>query len=326
MGTLCLSIHTTNTLNPAYAQLSKIDIEKIDNDIDKSKQKIKELDKDIEDQVILISQKEKLVDQKKEELRETKRQLDTSWTAYQNVSSAEQDLVSAENVVRDEKDELQRLIKARSLYYDFIRENEIKLIIPPEPIKIENPDLSGLTRLVGVELSSSCLLVSACPTYFDLSLLDSSNQDVSGKILESLDYRRGPAQLKESWRWYDTTDNPRVIVDPPNGMGERIKMITIIPNFDHYTLTHDMIENNTRVIYQDRYIEHCRKAVINADVWKELLPITLHDLRTDCIEKSEFDERKLIPINKTEIDITTSPNWQYQQELAEIKERCKVRC
>ncbi len=68
-------------------------------------------------------------------------------------------------------------------------------------------------------------------------------------------------------------------------------------------------------------------AMITSDNWKALLNDTIHLLRNDCdLSYTEFEDREFIPTILSEIDITTSPFWQYTQWLNSSIERCKTLC
>ena len=131
-----------------------------------------------------------------------------------------------------------------------------------------------------------------------LRSLDSSNKDVSGHFIEiDGDMRRELPKLAESWRWYDNDDSIRIIVDPPNGMADKIKMITLTNNMDVYFTNDDMVLSNYTMTYnQDRFVENCRTAVINAEKWQSLLPDTIHYLRSGCTITA-FDEVKTEILN-----------------------------
>ena len=168
---------------------------------------------------------------------------------------------------------------------------------------------------------------SSCVGYDLLRQLDSSNEDISGGwIVEDGYTKRDVSVLEKSWRWYDTDDNIRIIVDPPTGMTERIKMITLTNNFDTYFTPSDMkLENNTRTWHEGRYVDKCRTAIIDVNNWLMLLPDTIHYLRTNC-EVTGYDELKSENMTLSNIDITTSPNYQAELKLIADKERCKVKC
>ena len=224
----------------------------------------------------------------------------------------------------------------------------------------------SLTKKLGINLSKTCLIMiqnnftSPCPSYRDLLILDNSIYKFSGNFTtdENGFFHRVDPVIDNSWRLYDFDDTPRMFVDPPSGMSSRVKLITIHPNFDTYMIRGDNVQlqqykiidveitkylgnlskteiiqvrNQTqeaaRIIYHDRYVENCNSAVIDAADWKLILADTINYLRNNCNEAfTEFDPREVIIDIKTEIDITTSPNWQHKQWLDRMKETCKVLC
>lgn len=187
---------------------------------------------------------------------------------------------------------------------------------------------------VGVTLSKTCLtLISidgpiTCPTYEDLLQLDNSNHQWSGEFAVNEDtgiFERHEPKLTNSWRLYDHTDDWLIIVDPPRGMHERIKLITIESNFDTYTDKADQtVVNYTRVIYHDRFVDGgCHSATINADKWKILLADTIHYMRQGCLsEHTSYNHTEYIPIQLTKHDISTSQKWKHQELLDYVSEHC----
>ena len=163
---------------------------------------------------------------------------------------------------------------------------------------------------------------SQCPTYADLEFLDSSIQYVSGKFVNG---SRQPSPYLDSWRYYDYDKTERIFVDPPQGMADRIYMIRILPSLDNYLLNNNLGNETERYVYHERFIDKCKNASISANDWIKLITITIHDLRHGCND-SEFIEIEVIPFNKTEIDLTTSPNWQYNKWLSQSKSNCLLLC
>jgi len=220
---------------------------------------------------------------------------------------------------------------------------------------------SNLETRIGVSLSKTCETMirngfdTACPSYKQLIQLDNSNA-ISGKFITDDDgfFHRGSEQTQNSYRYYWNDNQIRIIVDPPGTMLDRIKMIYIQPNFDTYIVREDKtidnkfeiitgnrtltsgdktksitfdVRNQTdtfaTVLYHDRYIEKCSQAKINADNWKFLLPDTIHLMRNQCDrDYTAFEEREVILPEYSVIDITTSPNWIYQQWLKHTEEFC----
>ncbi len=186
---------------------------------------------------------------------------------------------------------------------------------------------------VGLVLSKTCLtmihanITSTCPTYEDLIELDNSDQNWSGSFIydERGNLYRSNPNLENSWRLYDHDNEWRVFVDPPQGMHDRIKIITLQPNFDTYFHRSDaQVENYTRVVYHDRYVDtKCWQSTVNADKWTELVADTIFFMREDCDpEKTSYVTKELIPIELMEHDISTSQKWIDEKRLEYIKEFC----
>lgn len=285
-----------------------------------------------------------------------------SWDALLSIESAELAVIDSIQSIKDARYELHLLLNEKSDDIKLINLLDIQIIEDEKSLQTQNQTDSSLVKLIGIELSKSCITLnqlndtnSPCPTYSDMLYLDSSNTDVSGKfIIHDGFFYRDKSLLHESWRWYDNTEKLYTIVDPPQGMSDRIKMITIVPSLEVYTLNNNMvqhskfelidvmvngtysqkaisiqIQNQTqdygRYLFHDRYIENCKNATISAKLWMDLLPITIHDLRNDCVD-SQFDEREIIYNIPSEIDITTSPNWQYMKWLDKSKINCEGLC
>lgn len=203
-------------------------------------------------------------------------------------------------------------------------------------------DNTGLRNKIGVELAQSCIIAiknnfkTECPTYEDLYYLDSSNIIISGKFVTTDDFfHREPTKIKNSWRWYDMDKSPRIFIDPPFGMNNRIKMITILPNFDTYHRQNDLLREYTgnssssmqefdRVLYHDRFMNpNCSVATINADKWQILVNDTINYMQNNCNENyTEVDTIEIISTNKTKFDITTSQKYKDDQRMKWILEFC----
>ena len=187
------------------------------------------------------------------------------------------------------------------------------------------------TKMIGIDLSESCIIlkknnmITECPSYEDLIQLDSSIQEWSGKFVYDEDgwYHREAPPMKNSWRLYDTENEFRIIVDPPKGMNNRIKMITIQPNLDTYILPTDRADNYTRILYHDRFVDNCRKAIINAELWEMLSVDTVMYMRHGCDNKwTTFNHIELIPIELVEHDISTSQKWKHDQWIKNVTTHC----
>ena len=356
---LVMSMPTTNYSmgNLAYAELTRKDIKNLENTIDDLEKdeinKIKEIDKFKK----TMSDNKLKVDEQKDVVREAKRDRNESWDSQVDVTKEENKLINLEKIVAEDQKKYIQLLTDRSDIIKFIREFEKQLVEDKKQIKVESKfDHSQYTKLIGIELSNTCITMiknnftTTCPSYEDLLGLDSSIQEYSGKFITTDGFfHRDKTQYKNSWKLYENDPIIRIIVDPPVGMSERIKTIILKPNFGTYILTdskqqESMFEyidkiissgvNKTKtisvlnqtqqygkILYHDRYVDNCKDATINADVWKSLLPQTIHHLRTDC-EFTSFNNKEIIYPNRTNIDLSSSPNYKYQEWLSQTKESC----
>lgn len=200
--------------------------------------------------------------------------------------------------------------------------------------ELESDTLSQ-RKLVGLVLAKSCTVLiknnfpTNCPTYEDLAVLDSSNTLVSGSFVYDDDgfYHREEPKYQNSWNWYKHDDEIRLIVDPSGGLEDRIPTIIITNNLGIYTTPEDrkIGDDNVRQYREGRYIENCWTASVSDQLWGSVLTDTVNMLRTGCTETT-YNEIKREALETTEIDITTSPFWQYTQWLNETKNNCKTIC
>lgn len=346
IGLICLPVIVSYA--ETETDYTRKDLDKIDKEIDKNRKKILELNDKIIEQRETIDKNEDEIDIKKEELRTVKRTSNDSWDSALEIMDAKEKVRDAETKFTDSQRELLELLNERSRYMASIEplkekilfiKNELKKQDIPESEIIISPssNFTGYTKKIGVTLASSCItliqnnITTTCPTYEDLVHLDSSIQRVSGEFTIIDDFfQRLNSNYEESWRWYDFDNNLRVFIDPPNGMAERIKMIEIRNNFGIYEV--DILNNvlnNPRslVYYKDRSIDNCENAVISSDKWQLLLNDTIKYLQSNCEDgMTQFNSTEIIPLPRTEIDITTSPQWQYEQWVKQALIDCKQRC
>jgi len=188
-------------------------------------------------------------------------------------------------------------------------------------------------KLIGIELGANCIAMAklnmtSCPTYEDLYSLDTSITSISGEFsYHDGWFHREKTGYNDSFRAYDNDDKIRILVDPPQNEGIRIKMITIEPNLGLYTdkgFT-TKITDGKRMLGNERIINKCYTATITAENWKMLLPDTIFTFRNGC-ESAEIEDLVEFDMPKTEIDIWSSPNVQYAEWLLKIKQTCKVKC
>lgn len=359
--TVCIAVISIILYQNAYG-ITREDIALQESEINELKSRISNYESQIKEQNKIISQKRDIMNDKKENYREIKSKANISWDAITKVDTAKKQMDDAKTAYSQARDNLSSMLTDRSNDIRELRELEKNVSDNFELLETEAIQKnSRLTKLVGIQLSNSCItmiqnnITSSCPTYDDLVKYDSSNTYVSGQFIRDNStgflHRENP-QYKDSWRWYDDDPEIRLIVDPPQGMDSRIKMITIQPNFDTYIVNGEetipsefeyidveiekTLGNQTKVrtvqvlnqtqdfamvLYHDRYVDRCNKAIINADNWKFLLGDTITYLRSGCSE-TEFDEREIIQPVKTEIDISTSPSYQYQTWLKNVLDNC----
>lgn len=317
--------------NPAFA-VERNTITDIKNEITNLENQIENLEIDADKKREQIINQEKIIDDFKEFLREVKRQAGNSWDAVLEITNAETNVNNSINSLDSMKNDLLNILNKQSEYLMEIDLLEDKLANSERIIRMKanTPDY---VKLIGIDISKTCETLlknnieTTCPGYDLLRQLDSSNTVVSGDWINPDGFvKRDTSPYENSWRWYDHDKQIRIIVDPPLGMSDRIKMITITNNFNVYFTPDDLkMDNNTRKWHEGRYVDACKNAVVSSDSWKKWLPDTIHYLRTNC-QITGLEELQIEIIEKTEIDITTSPNYQYEQWMINAKEECKDKC
>lgn len=124
--------------------------------------------------------------------------------------------------------------------------------------------------------------------------------------------------------WYDFDQKSRPYLD---------SIIAITPNLLHKNTDrsiNDLVSNGS-----DRYLSFavdrlifntCNKITYEPElIWLELGNIIWY-VTNDCLDVLHLGSLAHpfeIELNSTEIDVTTSPNWQYQQQLEELKKKYK---
>ena len=356
-----LIITQTNVGNDAYA-ITREDIDELKKEIqklkDESQDKLEEID-NIKDE---IRQNEIDIEEQKQVVRDVNRERNESWESQVDVEKEEDYLKELEELLEENQTDYIDLLNEQSDIIRQIEDLEEKLEDDEQLLKFQSRsfvfDNLQYTKLIGIELSNTCITMiknnftTTCPTYEELSQLDTSIEEYSGEfIVTDGFYHRDESQYKNSWKRYESDPTIRIIVDPPAGMNERIKMIILKPNFDTYTLpdkkvqhsefeyiTQTVFDNFTkqekavqvlnqtqqfgRVMYHDRYVDdNCKDSTINADIWKTIIPDTIHYLRTDCTITS-FVHEEIIHPNVTKMDITNSTDYQHKAWIERVKEHC----
>lgn len=191
----------------------------------------------------------------------------------------------------------------------------------------------GLDTLVSISLSRSSLAITTINNtdYPSYELLYKNGLDNSVIQSGSFDYVNGifqrvPTNIKNEEQLYAFTTN-KLILDPSHRMQIKTKTIHIVPSLDAFILKSELQKiNDTRIIYKDISISNdCKSATMTSTNWLSLLPKLIYFLRSNCNEDLKlFETFDIIKDNVTEIDITTTANYQYQQWLKEAKEKSKT--
>ena len=321
---------------PDVHAITRSDIYHMKNQINDLKDKIESYKNDItnqkrtvqiiEDNLTVLIDKERIANSW-DQLTKTGESRNNAIAAFQAVTSAKTDLKNA-------KDKLDTYLARSNSALITLQQLEKKLEQDEKLIKQNSViKLQGLTRVIGVELSKTCQTMiinefdTNCPTYYDLQSLDNSLL-ASGefRLIDGF-YQRDKPLYNNDHVLYDFEKDFIIIVNPSGNIAKRIKMITIENNMSHYFTAYDMHKNddNTRTINHIRWVDSCKNAVITAENWQKTLPDTIHYLRTGCTVTG-IDTIETIQDEITEVDLTTSPNYQakWKQESDIIK--CKGLC
>jgi hypothetical protein len=315
---------------PDVDGISRSDIDNLQLEIKKTQSNINTIDGTISSQRGVIITNEITVNEKKELLRDAKNKIGDSWDSLKFIDIAEQNLSYAEKTLKESKDKLITLLNEKSDHIKNLKLLREKLDSERIKLYIENRyDYSHLTKLVGVQLSKNCVtmiihdITNNCPNPKDLMSLDSSNVKFSGSF--DTDGFREQSKYSKSWRAYDTDDTIRIIVDPPLGMNDKIKMVTIESSLNVYFTPSDFkLDNNIRTWHDGIYLDKCNNAVISSDNWKTTLPMVIMELREGCVNELVKTKSEVMPF--TELDISQSASWQAKEKLEADKLRCKTLC
>lgn len=279
-----------------------------------------ELDKVIDIKIIEIKEQNKIIQKENAKIAAAKEQLKKDWNAAPVNDFQLKFELEKLQIFTDELVEIQKQYKL------VLKQIDTKNIL----YEIQKND----AQLIGIELSRTCIAmaktgISTCPTYEDLIDLDKSITSISG-VFSMKDgwLHREVSNYKDSYKAYQFDDTIRIIVDPPHNEATRMKMITIVSNFNEFAdrAFATKIIDNQRTLGKERIItDNCYNATISADNWKMLLPDTIFTFRNGC-QEAEISDFIKYDMPKTEIDIWSSPNIQYSQWLLEMKEKCKVLC
>jgi hypothetical protein len=297
-----------------------LDFNKVHQDeLEELNQELSDHNKVVTTRISNIATQNEIIQKENQKLAQAKQLVQEDWSAPQPDNSR---LVSEYQILEIMTQELEELLGDKKKMESQINVKELLIEI-----------LKHDAKLIGIELSANCIAMAklnmtSCPTYEDLHSLDKSITAISGKFSYHDGYfHREKTGYTDSFRAYDYDDQIRILVDPPQNEGIRIKMITIESNLGYYTdkgFT-TKINDGKRTLGNERIIKNCTTAKISADNWKMLLPDTIHTFRNGC-ESAEIEDTIEFEMPKTEIDIWTSPNVQYAEWLLQIKQTCKVKC
>ncbi len=186
----------------------------------------------------------------------------------------------------------------------------------------------------GISISKTCYNIhrfapvnstTKCPTYESIMAVfpDTSVKEVSGGFIYKHNMlQREKAPMEKSYNYYAFKNGTYLFIDPDTETSKNLGMIVIESQLKEYPINYK-VENNTRVIGVNRYIEDCRNAVIGAENWIELLGDTIQLLRHNCHPTfTFFNDSKTIISEYTKHDITTSNKWLHDQFLKYVKENC----
>ena len=339
--------------------ITRGELDELESELNAAEKSIITLDEELVEQRLLINNQTGEITSLQNILRETRAIENKNWNDTSTIIQKEKDVVTSQDLLEQYRERLFEILREKS---DFIKLVKTLNLSITGTIIDTPPNYSNFYKKIGIELDNTIITMiknDANPplTYKNLITLDSSNTDVSGKFVTDDNgyFHRAEPPMTNSWRYYDFDAELRIFVDPPKGMGDKIRMITIQQNFDTYfdpidMTVHDEFEiitgnmtetlgNQTRIVtfeirnqtesfgtvlFHDRFVDKkCQNAVINADKIDILLADTINLMRNDCDRShTSFEEREVIYKNTTDIDLSTSPNWLFQQEMKRISEFC----
>ena len=206
-------------------------------------------------------------------------------------------------------------------YMDIVTESR-KFVLPPRDLDF------------GIQISKTCYNIhryapvnstTSCPTYEAIMAIfpDTSNQEISGAFVykHNMLQRESPP-MEKSYNYYVFKDQTFLFIDPDFETSRNLGMILIESQLKEFPINYK-VEDNTRVIGVNRYIEDCRNAVIGAENWVELLGDTIQFLRHDCHPTYTFyNANKTITPEYIKHDITTSNKWLHDQFIEWVKLNC----
>lgn len=190
-------------------------------------------------------------------------------------------------------------------------------------------------NVVSIQLSNTCItmlsnnITTTCPTYWELMYLglDTSLPGTGEFYYDDNEfYKRGASPYKKDVHELYIYDDYHILVDPPNEIASRSKLIIISPTLPVFVPLGGYEKvNNERTLQKDRYVKECLTATITSENWQLLIADTINYMRTGCgqtVYADQFVERDYI----SSMDRTTSQKFKYDTWLEEAKKKCKIKC
>lgn len=132
--------------------------------------------------------------------------------------------------------------------------------------------------------------ITGCPTLDQLAPFDTSNQNISGKIIKiGNDTLRTKPQVKSNWLYYASSSKKIVCIECNADVIVMQQSQQIIINPTGFSFV-DQILNVTKgqwISYSDRFMQGCDTATISNNM--KLLNDTIHYMLSGCVTKTNFN-------------------------------------
>ena len=193
---------------------------------------------------------------------------------------------------------------------------------------------NNMTHHITIQLSATCERLQECPTYNELRLLDTSYHVFDTWHINEHDIIRrdtyNPASYYTIYPKLMPDDlRMHTVVDAEYWETVRFPTITIVPRLTPYIHGDAELswDDSTRSItsWQGVYVsEDCRNASIQADIFWEVIPYVLFELRTKCIYDTLRDYRTVQTVPTYEqpywSDQAAELQWWYETAPEACKE------
>ncbi len=156
---------------------------------------------------------------------------------------------------------------------------------------------------------------------------DNSNRGISGEFgFKDGIYQRLQSNILNSYAYYKFHNYSIMFIDPDKITRDNVKMIEIKANLKEYKLPYNTgFDNENRIITMGfgRYVDDCRIAYINAELWQIILGDSINYLNENCVEgATSFSSTRSTDLIKTKFDISTSYKFQLEQWQEEMIKAC----